>query len=428
MKRSPTRRALAAVATLAATVSMLTGCGADDGPNADGGYDLTFWVYSDFVQGDAGELMNRFVDEFEAEHPNVSSVTLEPKNDSELLSSLMTGVGLPDAFSASARDAKKYRGAIDLIDLAPVFEGEDGYADGYYPEALHGVSADGGVWAVPFISYVPLIFRNLTVLEDAGVDPAAGIPSYDAFLGQLEKVRDSGVSATHSWTASGYFAPGAVVASDADDITVGTRDSTTTIRPEQLEHSFETVAAIEEFANRSMAFDADVTAEAFKSDRLGYMIGGPWVQPGLDQSGVEYDVVPVPPHEEGGWTGGLQGWDYFYGVRSDDETRNALVSDWLAKLGSAEAQKAWTLTTGRPTLRQDVMDDPEVTASSQMARVSSEALQGGMMQMDFMHSSVFWPSAMADPAARLGQGSITPADAAEQTVEGINDLYAEAGE
>ena len=428
MKRSTMRRVLASVTALGVTLSLLTGCVPDDGPGPSGGYDLTFWVYSDFVQGESGELMDQFVEEFKAEHPNVSSVTLEPKNDSELLSSLMTGVGLPDAFSASARDAKKYHGAIDLIDLTAAFESEDGYAEGYYPEALRGVSSEGGIWAVPFISYVPLIYRNLTVLENAGVDPAVGIPSYDTFLKQLEAVDASGVSATHSWTAGGYFAPGAVMGSDARDISVGAQDSTTTIQPAQLEQSFETVAEIEKFANTSMAFDADVTTEAFKSDRIGYLIGGPWIEPGLEQSGVDYDVVPVPPYHEGGWTGGLQGWDYFYGVQSEDTTRNQLVADWLQKIGSYEAQKSWTLQTHRPTLRQDVMEDPEVIASSEMARVSSKALRAGMLQMDFMHSSVFWPSAMTDPVAQLGQGTITPAEAAEQTVDGINDLYAEAGE
>ncbi|MEN5072361.1 extracellular solute-binding protein [Isoptericola cucumis] len=408
-------------------LGMLTGCGTDDGPGASGGYDLTFWVYSDFVQGESGKLMNELVEEFEAEHPDVGSVTLEPKNDTELLSSLMTGVGLPDAFSASARDAKKYHGAIDLIDLEPTFDSEEGYAEGYYPEALHGVTSDGGIWAVPFISYVPLIYRNLTVLEDAGVDPADGIPTYDAFLDQLRQVDDSGVAATHSWTAGGYFAPGAVLASDAQQISVGSRNSTTTIQPSQLERSFETVTKIEQYANSSMAYDADVTTEAFKSDRLGYMIGGPWVEPGLQEAGVDYDIVPVPANEAGGWTGGLQGWDYFYGVRSEDATRNRLVAAWLKKIGSYDAQKAWTLRTSRPTLREDVMEDPEVIASSEMAEVSSKALRAGMLQMDFMHSSVFWPSAMTDPVAGLGRGT-TPAEAAEQTVEGINDLYAEAGE
>lgn len=421
------KRVLSLLAALGVTVSLLAGCGSDDGPGAEG-YDLTFWVYSDFVQGESGKLMNQFVEEFKAENPDVNSVKLVPKNDAELLSSLMAGVGLPDAFSASARDAKEYRGVIDLIDLEASFEEDADYASGFYPEALDAVTTDDGVWAVPFISYIPVIYRNLTVLEKAGVDPAAGIPTTDAFLQQLEQVEKSGVDATHSWTSGGYFAPGALMASDAPDITAGAEEGKTTIKPEQLTRTFETVEAIEEHANGSMTYDADVTMEAFKSDKLGYMIGGPWSEPAIKQSGVKYDFVLVPPHEEGGWTGGLEGWDFLYGVQSDDERRNELTAAWLHKLGTYDAQKAWTLKVGRATLRQDVMEDREVVASSNMAKVSSTGLQAGMLQMDFMDSSVFWPDAISGPAAQLGKGDITAEEAAKQFVEDIDELYAEAGE
>ncbi|TQO22926.1 carbohydrate ABC transporter substrate-binding protein (CUT1 family) [Paramicrobacterium agarici] len=419
-------RAVGAVAAIGLAGGLLTGCNSGGGPGPNG-YDLTVWVYSDFVQGEAGELMDKLVEEFKDEHDNVNSVTLEPKNDAELLNSLMSGVGLPDAFSASARDGKEYRAAIDLLDLSSVFESTD-YADGFYQDALDAVSVDDGVWAIPFISYIPVIYRNLTVLEKAGVNPDEGIPTYDAFLDQLEKVDASGTDATHSWTNNSYFAPGAVMGSDAENITVGVEDGETTIEPSQLERTFETVAAIEQFANQSMTNDSDVAVEAFKSDRLGYLVGGPWQEANFEQSGVEYDFVLVPPYEEGGWTGGLQGWDFFYGVSSGDDERDALVSALLQQIGSYEFQKQWTIEVGRSTLREDVMDDPEVISASTMAEVSSEGLKNGMLQMDFMRSSVFWPSAMADPVAKLGTGKLTPEEAAERFVEGINQLYNEAGE
>ncbi|MEG9249797.1 ABC transporter substrate-binding protein [Arthrobacter sp. Soc17.1.1.1] len=420
------KKVLSTVAAVAVAAGLLTGCGSSQASDPDAKQDLTFWVYSDFTQGEAGELMNKFVDEFKQEHDNVGSVTLVPKNDADLLSGLMSGVGLPDAFSASARDGKKYRDAVGLLDLKPTFDEE--YSEGFYPKALDAVSEDDGIWAVPFISYTPVIYRNLTVLKNAGVDPAEGIPTQQVFLEQLAKVQASGVSATHSWTKDDYFAPGAIMAADADNITVGVEDGKTTIDPEELERTFESVEAINKYGNQSMIYKADSTMEAFKSDELGYMIGGPWSEPAIKESGAEYDFVLTPPFEEGGRTGGLQGWDFFYGVQSEDDTRNELVADWLKKLGSYDAQKAWTLATGRPTLRQDVMDDPAVVDSSAMAEVSSEGLKGGMPQMDFMHSSVFWPTAMTDAVAELGAGALTPKQTAEQFVEGINGLYAESGE
>lgn len=423
------RRTLSMLTTLAVAAGLLTGCSASsDSPKASEGYDLTFWVYSDFVQGDAGALMKKSIAEFKTEHTNVKSITLVPKNDADLLSGLMSGVGLPDMFSASARDALKYRQAVGLLDLAPTFASDKEFASGFYPDATKAITTDDGVWAIPFISYIPVIYRNLTVLKKAGVDPADGIATYDTFLEQLAKVKASGVDATHSWTNNGYFAPGAVMASDAERLTVGVKDRKTTVKPEQLVRTFETVSAIEKFANKSMTNEADVTMEAFKTNKLGYLLGGPWIEPAIAQSGVSFDYVLVPPYKEGGWTGGLQGWDLLYGVKSDDDTRNKLVAAWLKKLGSYEGEKAWTLKVGRSTLRQDVMGDPEVVKSSEMAKISSKGLKNGMLQMDFGHSSVFWPSAIGDTATRLGTGAITPAEAADQFVKDINSRYAEAGE
>jgi multiple sugar transport system substrate-binding protein len=428
-------RAMALVAaTLSATllVSCSSGGGGSEvsgsGDGADGkSYELTFWVYSDFVQDASGKLMNEFVDEFIDEHPNVKSVKLVPKNDAELLSGAMAGVGLPDAFSASARDAVKYENALPLLDLSPIFDDAD-FADGFYKDALKAVTNDDGKWAIPFISYIPVIYRNLDALEKAGIDPSEGTPTYDAFLDQLQKVKDAGLTPTHSWTNNGYFAPGAVMASDAKSITSGEADGKTTVSPDQLVKSFETVAAINKFGDQALNNEADATMEAFKTGKLAFLLGGPWIEPNFKNADVNYDIVLVPSYEKGGWTGGLQGWDFIYGVQTDDAERNDLVRAWLKKLGSYDAEKRWTTEVGRSTLRADVMDDKEVINSSPMAALSSEGLKEGMLQMDFGHSTVFWPSGISDAVAQLGTGDLTPKEAAEKAVAGINALYAEAGE
>jgi len=438
-------KSLTMVAALALGVSLFTGCGGGGSPggtpsggdtttSTGGGgaattkYDLTFWVYSDFVQAEMGKIFNQWIDEFKAEHPEVNSITMVPKNDADLLSSLMSGVGLPDMFSASARDMKKYYDAIELLNIKSQFDGDDAFTKGFYPNALSAVTVDDGIYAIPFISYIPVIYRNLNVLEKAGINPADGIPTFDAFLQQLQKVKDAGVDPTHSWTNSGYFSPGAVMAADAPNITVGLQNSKTTVKPEQLVRTFETVKKIDAFGNQALSQGSDAVIQAFQTDKLGYMIDGPWIEPGVKASGVKYDIQLVPPYEVGGWTGGLQGWDFMYGVTSKDEARNQLVGAFMKKMGSYNEQKDWMLRIGRSTLRADVMNDPAVVSSSPIAQISSAGLQKGMMQMDFGHSTVFWPSAMTDSVAKLGRGEISPADCAQQFVDAINAMYAEAGE
>ena len=98
------------------------------GTTSDGKYDLVFWVYSDAVLNDQGKLLNQWVKEYCEENPKVNSITLVGKNDADLLTGLMAGVGLPD-----------------ILDLTPVFDSEEGYKDGFYDTAIDAVSQDGGM-------------------------------------------------------------------------------------------------------------------------------------------------------------------------------------------------------------------------------------------------------------------------------------------
>ena len=397
--------------------------------NAEGeGYDLTFWVYSDVVSTTVqSTAMNQIIDNFLAQDPDVKSITMVPKNDSELLTSLMAGVGLPDAFYASARDGYNYRQAIDLIDLSEAYNamGEE-FLAGFYPAALNAVSVDGGIWATPFISYIPVIYRNLDMLEAAGIDPAEGIPSWDRFIEQMDLVQKAGYQPTHSWGAGGWYCTGAIMGAEGENITVGEENGKTTILPEQTVRSFETLLRIKPYANNT-AYGDDTGLEAFKAGELCFVLDGPWSEPGIIDSGVRYDIELVPPHQAGGHTGGLQGWDWMYGVKSGDEKRDAAIARFVTHLGTYESEKIWLTIVGRSVLRKDVMDEPE-NLLTEMAVDHSRGLNGGIMQMEFMHSNVFWASALADIAPRVWDGTLTPQQAGVEFVNAINGLYAEAGE
>ncbi|MBS5605416.1 carbohydrate ABC transporter substrate-binding protein [Clostridium sp. AF18-27] len=393
---------------------------------ADGKYDLVFWVYSDAVLNDQGKLFDQWVKEYCEENENVNSITLIGKNDSDLLTSLMAGVGLPDMFFASARDMVQYKGAIDLLDLSSIYA-EPEYKDGFYPAAIDAISEDGAMWAVPFMSYVPIIFRNTDVMTKAGIDwENEDLTSWDKFYEECEKVKAAGIDATHSWAQGGYYCPGAILACDAQNMTAGVENGETTLKADQLVRTFETVKKLEEYSN-GMSYDDEAAAEAFKAGELAFIAAGPWNEPDYKNAGVNYDIQLIPSYDENGYTGGLQGWDFMYGVNTGDEGRNEAIRGWLKKMGSFEVQQKFAQVIGRSMLRQDAMDAPE-TQQTEMLTILAKGLKCGMNQMDFGHSSVFWTSAIADVAPSVANGSITPEQAAEQFIEGINGLYAEAGE
>lgn len=386
---------------------------------------LNFWVYSDFTQDVSGEVMRAWANDFITNDPDVTGINFFGKNDNELLTGLMAGVGLPNCFSASARDLKKYKDAIDLLDLSEIFADES-WSSGFYASARDAVSFDEGVWALPFISYIPLVYRNLDVLEKAGVDTATPAATMDEWLAQMKAVQDSGVDATTSWTSGGYFCPGAIMAADGDTLTPGIADHKTTLLPEQLTRTFETLLKINEYSN-AMAYNDAVAEEAFKSGKLGFVLAGPWNNPGYESSGVRYDVALVPPYEAGGRTGGLQGWDLMYGVKSGDEKTDAAVARWLKYMGTKEAETEWAVKLGRPVLREDAMAEEAVT-NTMIGKVSAVGLKGGMMQMFFGKSNCFWPSVLGDIAPQVTSGDVTPEEASQMVIDAVNDMIADEGE
>ena len=193
------------------TCSILAGCGGggdggsnggNDGGNVSGttssnGYDLVFWTYSDMVLNDQGKLMDQWVKEFCEENDDVNSITVVAKDDSDLLTSLMAGVGLPDMFCASARDALSFQRAIDLLDISYIYLLDKDWADGFYEGARSAVTNDAGKqYAVPFMSFVSLIFRNTDVLDKAGIDRKnEPLNTWDDFYSQCERVKAATISA-----------------------------------------------------------------------------------------------------------------------------------------------------------------------------------------------------------------------------------------
>ena len=186
----------------------------------------------------------------------------------------------------------------------------------------------------------------------------------------------------------------------------------------------ETLKKFEQYAN-GMPYGEDATIEAFCAGEIGFLLDGPWTEPTIQAAGVNYDVILIPPYEVGGRTGGMQNWDYFYGIDSGDEGRNEVIKTVLKYIGSYEAEKAWTINVGRATLREDVMKDPEVLQTP-MCIAQSAGLDGGIIKLDFFRETTSWLNVFADVAPLVADGTYTPEQAAEAAIEAINALYEES--
>lgn len=401
--------------------------GSDSSTNDGEGYELVMWMFSDATMNEQGELFDKWRSDFLSQHPEVKSIEFIAKGDSELLTGVTAGVGLPDVLMSSFTYGRSYLDAVDLLDLTDLYADEE-WADGFYEDAVAVTNVDDGYWAVPFMSYVSLIWRNLDALEAAGIDPAEGEPTMDAFIEHLKQVNDAGLIATHSWSAGGVYGPGAVMGADYEKFgnPLEIVDGKTTIEPTALTRTFEYILKINEQGN-TWAYSDDAAVEAFKSGEMAYLLGGPWDEPSWQQAGVNYDVVLVPPYEEGSNVyGGFFGWDGFYGIDSGDEGRNEAIKAWLKYLGSFDVMKEFTEVIGRPTLRESVMNDPEVQANP-VAAVQAKGMEYTRLRIDYFTYSFYWITPVTDLAVKVADGSMTPEEASAQFVVDLNALYADAG-
>ena len=143
---------------------------------------LQYWVYSDFAQGDALKLQQQFIAEFEAAHPGVK-IVISGKGDDDLTTGQVTGAAsgnLPDVFmnglaaGAQLVEAK----AVDNI-YARWMAMPQEYRDQFDKDAIASCSPKPQVmYCLPYTGFGEIMFRNLTVLKEAGHrhrDPAEGL-------------------------------------------------------------------------------------------------------------------------------------------------------------------------------------------------------------------------------------------------------------
>ncbi len=156
---------------------------------------LQFWTFSEFSSGDLIEQTNIAIKEFEEEHPGVK-VQVTGMGDDELLMSLTTAAmtdTMPDLFVTNAYDGApiaNYGGITNIYDRWYA-EPEEWRAQfdqtiiGYYtPE-------EGVLYSMPYTGWAEVLYRNLTVLQEAGIDPDQPIKNWDDFIAQCKQIYET---------------------------------------------------------------------------------------------------------------------------------------------------------------------------------------------------------------------------------------------
>ncbi|SES42847.1 extracellular solute-binding protein [Rhizobium sp. NFR03] len=392
---------------------------------------LEYWVYSDFAQGEALKLQQTFIDEFEAKHPGLT-INIAGKGDDDLLSGQIAGAASgsgPDVFmnSTSAGSSLVEAGALKNI-YAEWMATPDTFRAQFNKELISMCTPKPEtMYCIPYTGYGSLMFRNLTVLEQAGVDTKAPIRDWADWLSQMEKVKAAGKygvpDMTQNWASFLNIYSGVAEASEwGADFDA----KKTLVNPEKYAKTADFLQKLKPFSTGTNVND-QATRDLFISNELAFYINGPWVNPPLEQaaktSGLKYDWVMVPGAAEGK-RAGVQGYE-FIGVAP--KANSKLAFEFAAFVTEKQQMIRWAAALGRYNSNLESLADPSVSGNPLLAATAESAKTALYNKPPFFLGTFpnsYW-SAITDNASAVADGEMTPDEAASQLVEELNEILAD---
>ncbi|AGT09912.1 extracellular solute-binding protein [Paracoccus aminophilus] len=412
------------LAQLAATASLLAA-----GPVA--AQELQYWVYSDFAQGDALKLQQEFIKEFETAHPGVK-IVISGKGDDDLTSGQIAGAAsgsLPDVFMnglAVGAQLVEVGALANLHDQWMAMPQE--FRDQFDKDAMASCSpAPDKIYCLPYTGFGEIMFRNLTVLEEAGIDTTTPPATWDEWLEQMKKVKAAGKFAMPDQTqvfnsvASTY-----AVVGDKAKWGVDFDKHQTLMDPEsttKLMQAFIDMAPL----NSGTSRNDQATKDLFITNQLAFHVVGPWVDPTYKQasvdSGLKYDFVLVPGGKAGDH-GGIKSYE-IVGVAPGPN--QDIAWQFATYITEKQQMLRWAKLLSRYNGNAAAMSDPEV-AKLPLIEKSVEAVHYAADVMPPYFVGAYpncYRSIMTDVSSGAADKEYTAEEGAKELISQLNDCLAQ---
>jgi multiple sugar transport system substrate-binding protein len=406
-----TRRRLAVFAT---TLALVAGaCGSDDddaavddstestaadgtdGSEAESDEVVTISYFTFSAAPDHLEDLDAIIAAFEAENPNIN---IEPQTASydDYFTSLQTqiaGGSAPDTFELNYENFVTYARSGALLDLGAA--GID--TARYYPLALEGFQDDGTQYGLPATFSDVVLIYNKTLFDDAGLDYPSADWTWDDYLVAAEALTDADAGIYGGFQPVSFFEFYKSLAQAGGEFFDA--DGNATFNSEAG------VAAAEWLTSKpgtvmptlaEIGGTPDFDTNLFQSGKLAMWHNGIWQFNGLNESGVDYDIVVEPGMEQKANAVFMNGvvasadtehaeaaatWiEFFTSSPTTVETR--LASSWELPAVNDEAAFASYLEITPPENRQAVLDaldnialPPVIERQAEMQEIVGQALE-----------------------------------------------------
>lgn len=400
------------------------------GSGALSAQELQYWVYSDFAQGDALALQQEFIAEFEAENPGVK-IVISGRGDDDLTSGQIAGAAsgtLPDVFMNGLAVGAQL---VEVGALANIHEEwmamPQEFRDQFDAAAIASCTPKPDeMYCIPYTGFGEIMYRNLTVLEEAGVDTATPPATWEEWHEQMVKVSEAGKFAVPDQTqvfnsvASMYAVRG-----DKEKWGIDFEAGKTLIEPESMARTMQMFVDMAPM-NSGTSRNDQATRDLFITNQLAFHVVGPWVNPTYAQaaadSGLKYDFVLVPGAKEGDH-GGIKSYEF---VSVAPGPNREIAWKFATYITEKNQMARWAKLLSRYNANAAAMADPEVTALPLIVK-SVEAVKYAMDVMPpYFVGAVpnCYRSIMTDMASAVADGEYTAEEGADELIAELNDCLA----
>jgi len=388
---------------------------------------LEYWVYSDFAQGDALALQQQFIDEFVQKHPG-TTINISGKGDDDLTAGEVAGAAsgtLPDVFMNGLNVGAQL---VEVGALANLYDHWMAMPEDYraqFDEAAvkSCMPKPDELWCLPYTGFGSLLFRNLTVLEKAGVDTATPPATWDEWLGQMQKVKEAGLSAIPDETLIfNSVAEIYGVFGDESNWGIDWDSKTTKIDPAVMAKVLQAFVDMVPL-NSGTSRNDQATKDLFISNQLAFHTVGPWVDPTYKEAAdLKYDYVLIPGAAEGRH-GGVKSYEIVGVAPGKNED---LAWEFASYITAKEQMARWAKLLARYNANAAAMADPEVAALPLIAQ-SVEAVKYAIdSQPPYFVAAVpaCYGSTVTDIAQATADGDYTPDEGAAEMIAELNECLA----
>jgi len=358
------RKSLAAVAGLAIAGLALAGCsgGSGENPSEGGGGDQNeVEVFTWWASGSEKVGLDALVGVFNEQYPDIEFINAAVaggagSNAKAALAARLEANDPPDSFQAHAgAELTDYIEAGQLQDLSG-FYSDAGLLDVFPSSLIELLTVDGKIYSVPSnIHRANVTWVNTAVLEEAGIDPTKAPADMDAWIADLEKLKQSGVESPLAlgteWTQVQLFETVLLADLGADGYT-GLWDGSTSWDDEGVTKAIEHYGTLLDYVNSDFAgLDWDAATQVLIDGAAGYNVMGDWAEAAFVQAGWTYG------EEYTTWASA--GTEGVFDFLADSFTlpvgapHEEAAKDWLTTVSSPEGQKAFNQAKGSIPARTD---------------------------------------------------------------------------